>query len=463
MNQNQQTSTNSDVTICKLQLQTILRRSNQLKEPIKRKYGWYVNITIMNAFFSQVMDLWNTYPSIKSYPERCAYYRKHNSAIPATYLLFILVIILAEIARVIFLFINQLTPMPFILKMVPAFLITNLIHFSVAYYVFSLKKQAEVKSYRDDLAYQRQVWLKMKICAVTTFVCVLMLAVPVVFAGECGEPFELIWLVTFILQLYGCVWFVEGIIWKIGQIAVYNAIFCILAARHKDFQEALLSKIIIPVIFSVAFLVAHDRSVKMNFILKRMLKEQKLLYKKFLQGLQDPVLIIDKEKLLFHNETATHSLGSTIEQFYQKAKDIVSETNGETLEMLVKNRLLNSEISPQTFDRGRYIVRPEDGHKKPRTLSVSLIEASFFSREKTVSLVLRDVTAEILQEEERLEEKYRNMMLFSLSHELRTPLNILQIAMKLAKNAVKTKEQREHYESGKGAWHYLRNYQQLIV
>eukprot|EP01022_Parablepharisma_sp_SALTPOND_P020679 TRINITY_DN3835_c0_g1_i6.p2 TRINITY_DN3835_c0_g1~~TRINITY_DN3835_c0_g1_i6.p2 ORF type:complete len:496 (-),score=32.23 TRINITY_DN3835_c0_g1_i6:2258-3523(-) len=418
---------------------------------------------IMKELAQHLLDLFYSYPRIKTRSSLCAYYRKRNQNIPVMYLLYTVGVLFMEVTRIILSFLAQSSPILLVLRMVPAFAGFDLLHLATAYYAFKLRRRSGEKLHRENFEFQRTIWLKMNICAVVTFISIQLLILPVIFSDDFDEPLELTWLVTFILQLYGCVWFVEGIIWKIGQIAVYNAIFCILAARHKDFQEALLSKIIIPVIFSVAFLVAHDRSVKMNFILKRMLKEQKLLYKKFLQGLQDPVLIIDKEKLLFHNETATHSLGSTIEQFYQKAKDIVSETNGETLEMLVKNRLLNSEISPQTFDRGRYIVRPEDGHKKPRTLSVSLIEASFFSREKTVSLVLRDVTAEILQEEERLEEKYRNMMLFSLSHELRTPLNILQIAMKLAKNAVKTKEQREHYESGKGAWHYLRNYQQLIV
>ncbi len=185
-----------------------------------------------------------------------------------------------------------------------------------------------------------------------------------------------------------------------------------------------------------------------------MVKEQKVVYEKFLQQLLDPVLILEPRKIIFSNDAA-RTIASTPDQLYQKVSSVVSVGTGETLEDVIRKRLSKSEISSEPIKQENFRYLDNHGSK---TLVVTLIESSFLYRQKTVAIVLRDITAELMREEKRVEEKYKNMVLFSLSHELRTPLNILQSALALAKRIPHmSAEERITYCSGKGAWHCLRN------
>ena len=403
-----------------------------------------------------IMEIWNTYPCIKGDSMLCAYYRKMNRNIPPSYLLIFLGIIVAEVSRTILIFMEQDDPKPFLIKMGPIFLTMNVLHSSAIYYAYKLKSQAEAKENKENLAYQQQIKEKMQICPATHFICTIFLILPVLFGSDCNEPVDLSWLASFIIQLYGCMWLVDSVRYKAYMMSIHNTVFCLFAAQHASYREDIICRIIVPVLFAVVLLVAHDRSVRKNFLLKRAIRQHKIMYMKFLQGLQDPVLIINKEELLFHNKSASHSLGDTASSFYEAARGIVSIKRKETLEDAVKKHL-TSNCEEESVEQDRYLASCVIDHESEQTWSVTLIVSRFFSSAKTISLALRDITAELSQEKKRLEEKYKNMMLFSLSHELRTPLGILQSAVKLSKYAARTDQQKECYKSGKGAWHYLRN------
>eukprot|EP01022_Parablepharisma_sp_SALTPOND_P020928 TRINITY_DN393_c0_g1_i3.p1 TRINITY_DN393_c0_g1~~TRINITY_DN393_c0_g1_i3.p1 ORF type:complete len:835 (+),score=41.20 TRINITY_DN393_c0_g1_i3:183-2507(+) len=409
--------------------------------------------------WENLINLWNNYPQIKGKATLCVYYRKKNQSIPSVYLLFVFLQFLMQTVRVTLLVLTQDLPTSFILKAIPAFVLHQIINISAAIYAFYLKNWSSLKGNWDDFSVQRTIRQRMHVCTLATFIGLHIFNIVIIYEKISSEPLDLAWIITFLIQFFSCVWFSEGVWCKILTLMAYNILFCLLAAGDKQFGEALHSKIVAPVVFAGAFIVTHDRTMKLNFILKQRMKEQKSVYEKFLQKLQDPVLIVDRNKLIFHNETASSAIGTSIESFYRKAGSIVSQT-GETLESSVKNRFVHPEISPEPILEGRYFQRVEESEViqgKDRTLMITLIESEFFSREKTVAVILRDETMKILEERRRAEEKYKNMMLFSLSHELRTPLNILQDILFFVKKMNQTKELTECYKAAKGAWNYLRN------
>eukprot|EP01022_Parablepharisma_sp_SALTPOND_P020927 TRINITY_DN393_c0_g1_i2.p1 TRINITY_DN393_c0_g1~~TRINITY_DN393_c0_g1_i2.p1 ORF type:complete len:801 (+),score=53.92 TRINITY_DN393_c0_g1_i2:135-2537(+) len=421
-----------------------------------------IEMLVLNSFVNvwrYILLFLKTYPQIKGTAALCAYYRKKNQSIPLSYLVFTIIQMFMQSVRIITLILTQEFSAQFAKKAVSVLIFHLFINLSSVVYVLRLKNYSGAELNLNNFNVQRSVCQKMQVCTLTIFISIFMLSTLVITGEIKDEPLELAWVISFLTLFFSCVWFSEGVLCKLLFLVTYNVSFCLWASKDEHFNKCLHGKILAPIVFAGAFIVAHDRSVKLNYILKQKLKEQKSVYEKFLQKLQDPVLIVDRNKLIFHNETASSAIGTSIESFYRKAGSIVSQT-GETLESSVKNRFVHPEISPEPILEGRYFQRVEESEViqgKDRTLMITLIESEFFSREKTVAVILRDETMKILEERRRAEEKYKNMMLFSLSHELRTPLNILQDILFFVKKMNQTKELTECYKAAKGAWNYLRN------
>eukprot|EP01022_Parablepharisma_sp_SALTPOND_P009674 TRINITY_DN13_c0_g2_i2.p1 TRINITY_DN13_c0_g2~~TRINITY_DN13_c0_g2_i2.p1 ORF type:complete len:764 (-),score=47.79 TRINITY_DN13_c0_g2_i2:78-2369(-) len=402
---------------------------------------------------ARIQDFVKTYPQIVDSTALCSYYRKQNKTVPIIYILCIIGCIFAALARTILLF-TEKEYSGFLRRILPMFIAVNSVNLLGSIYVFQLKRFALERTNRENLQIQSILRKKMHICAVFILGTVTSVAIVVTTDKDCNEPIELAWLVTFMVQLYSSIWFLDCVPGKIAMVFFYNLIFCLLAAKYRQFGEALVSKIVVPTAFASVMIVTHDKNTKTNFLLKRQIKEQKTVYEKFLQKMVDPVFIVDQNRVIFRNEIASSSAGATDAGLYQMAERMVNE-RGESLSECMRRRLQSPEISPEPVKQDSYYLTSIGAQKK--TLIVTLVESTFFCRGKTISLILRDMTAEILQEEKRLEDKYKNMLLFSLSHELRTPLNILQGTFSVLKACALSREQKEFYEAGKGAWNYLRN------
>eukprot|EP01022_Parablepharisma_sp_SALTPOND_P009677 TRINITY_DN13_c0_g3_i1.p1 TRINITY_DN13_c0_g3~~TRINITY_DN13_c0_g3_i1.p1 ORF type:complete len:764 (-),score=40.81 TRINITY_DN13_c0_g3_i1:148-2439(-) len=398
-------------------------------------------------------DLIKTYPQITGTSTLCSYYRKQNKTVPIIYVLCIIGIIFAGLIRAI-LFSAEKGYNIFLMRILPVYLAVNIINLAGSVYVFRLKRYALERTNRENLQVQSKVRKKMNLCAVFMFLTMTPFAIVLMRCETCGEPIELSWLVTFMIQLYSSIWFLESIPSKIAMLFSYNLIFCLFAAKYKQFGEALPSKIIVPIAFASVMILTHDKYAKTNFLLKRQVKEQKTVYEGFLQKMVDPVFILDQNRVIFRNEVASSSASATDAGLYQMAERMVNQ-QGESLNECIRKRLQFPEISPEPVKQDSYSLTNAGSQRK--ALIVTLVESTFFCREKTISLILRDMTAEVLQEEKRLEDKYKNMLLYSLSHELRTPLNILQGIFPVLKASALSKEQKRLYEAGKGAWNYLKN------
>eukprot|EP01022_Parablepharisma_sp_SALTPOND_P022975 TRINITY_DN472_c0_g1_i1.p1 TRINITY_DN472_c0_g1~~TRINITY_DN472_c0_g1_i1.p1 ORF type:complete len:772 (-),score=51.96 TRINITY_DN472_c0_g1_i1:107-2422(-) len=412
----------------------------------------------MEVMRKYIVSLWESYPRLKSGSDLCAYYRKQNKSIPVLYTLYVIGLLCMQTCSIVGNSLNDNQLKEFFSTVFPKMAIPDLISISVALYAFRLRKTALEPSNKTNITLQGSIRMKMYACFLTNFLEILNAVIMLTIDENHIAPICMIWLISFLLQLFNCQWFLDHIWQKILQICVYNVVFCFTAKYWGRIDAPLPMILFAPIFVASAMIVAHDKSAKANFILKRLLKEQKSVYEKFLQKLQDPVLIVDKSSVIFSNEVARSSLGIATESFYHKAGYIISST-GVSLEDHLKERLCRPEVSQEPIKQEKYFMHEEESDKVEcqRTLMVTIIESGFFSREKTIALILRDITVELLQEEKRLEDRFKNMMLYSLSHELRTPLNILQDALNLAKKMRLDKEDKSRYQSGKGAWNYLRN------
>eukprot|EP01022_Parablepharisma_sp_SALTPOND_P022976 TRINITY_DN472_c0_g1_i2.p1 TRINITY_DN472_c0_g1~~TRINITY_DN472_c0_g1_i2.p1 ORF type:complete len:775 (-),score=61.28 TRINITY_DN472_c0_g1_i2:165-2489(-) len=413
---------------------------------------------LMNEIKDCIISFWRTYPQISGQAVVCSFYRKRNKTIPLVYMLYALSIVLTNISRILTVTVENFDLWYNITQGSPVLLLVGLINVMVAFYVYGYRNLAKAKENRENYEFQYHIRKILYLCPATGVLSSLLFVSYAIY-GDSVFPVNILWLMCFLHELFSCMWYLDNPWIKIGHIVLYNAAFCLIAGtKHNEFRHAMLERILAPAVLTSIFLIVHDKSVKANFILKRLLKEQKSVYEKFLQKLQDPVLIVDKSSVIFSNEVARSSLGIATESFYHKAGYIISST-GVSLEDHLKERLCRPEVSQEPIKQEKYFMHEEESDKVEcqRTLMVTIIESGFFSREKTIALILRDITVELLQEEKRLEDRFKNMMLYSLSHELRTPLNILQDALNLAKKMRLDKEDKSRYQSGKGAWNYLRN------
>ena len=140
---------------------------------------------------------------------------------------------------------------------------------------------------------------------------------------------------------------------------------------------------------------------------------------------------------------------------FDKANTIVS-TKGKKIKDDIMKRLQRSQTEEGTTKNRRYYYHPP-GNVQSKVMMASIIETNFISKQKTVSLILHDITDELVKEEKKAEKKYNNMILFSLSHELKTPLNVFKGFLRNLRRSGVTEDLSELLRNAKGAWNYLNN------
>jgi len=395
------------------------------------------------------------YPAIKKEALKCHYQRNLNKSIPESYINLTGGIILIVFLKQFLLILEKRSIINALDFESSLYLILLSLRLSAMIFGIFMKKYAENPAYKYDYRIQNYIGRLLYFIPFIHFGTAMVLALHIIYNDNNNVTQSMGWLLTCFDILINSIWCIGPLKIKILHVVICNTIYCLCCStRHAEFQKLLPTRMILQPIFAILLLIANDRSIKSNFILKRLLKEQKSVYEKFLLRIQVPVIIVDQKHIIFSNESAKHQLGYTLESFHQKTNKLVSD-NGKTLNEEIKERLSNSELGLEPSKEEKYFTR--DSIDTDKTFIVSIVESDFFSREKTISLLIRDFTLELAQEDKRLEDRFKNMMLYSLSHELRTPLNILQDALRLARNMKFTKEGKERYDCGKGAWNYLRN------
>jgi len=324
--------------------------------------------------------------------------------------------------------------------------------------VKNLNSQINMPQNKHNLEAQNHIRKILSICLIARVVSTSLMA----YEGIFGNPkislsVSFGWVMTIIDTAISILWFADFLLTKICILVAVNVCYCLSAGiYYPEFRIQVPERIIVPCVLVSMLIISYDINMKSNFLLKRSLKDQKIVYEKFLKRVQDPVMIFDKEHLIFSNGSARKEFGTTKEEQFEKFEKLTTKSHKTLCEEMQK-RLSDEPVSPDSIKENKYFLYKHNVLKPDRIYTIAIVESDFFLRHKTVSLIIRDVTQEFLQESKKFDDRLKSMMLFALSHELRTPLNIVQDAMELAKSIDFTEEGKERYKNGKGAWNYLRN------
>eukprot|EP01022_Parablepharisma_sp_SALTPOND_P033163 TRINITY_DN88248_c0_g1_i1.p1 TRINITY_DN88248_c0_g1~~TRINITY_DN88248_c0_g1_i1.p1 ORF type:complete len:774 (+),score=56.93 TRINITY_DN88248_c0_g1_i1:70-2391(+) len=403
----------------------------------------------LKTLIIKAINYYYTYPRITAESDLCAYYKESNRKVPLFFFCFSLSLIFLHIARLIILFIDY-APGQNLLQMLKGWTIQDLLVLSLS--LFCLK-QREKALKEGSLSYQRTLHIKIQVCGLIPTIGATLIPLTVSEATSSKETISYVWFIVCVIQLLACTWMAEGILYRSFLMTLFNTMFCLISMQLGHFTTNIYSRLIVPSLVSIIFFIAFDRYNKENFMLRRMLRQQKMTYEKFLEKIQDPLVILNPNKVVFHNEAARNKMAITTESFNRKAGYFIKE-NGVTLWDYIQRKFTEpyKEATSVTQEKFHYYNEDSDLMVSNKVMEVTLI-SSFLGEDQTVSLSLHDVT----EEQKRAESKYRNIMLLSLSHELRTPLNIFQAFLHLSRDYMTTSKLKEMRKNAKGAWRYLKN------
>ncbi len=431
-----------------------------------------------------MQEYYNRYPAITRLEEKRAYYKSQNQNFPEEFLAFTATLLVYFVVCDFVYILDSISLFGLlfaILNEIVDFGITRL----VSRYMYYLRGQACLSGNRKSISVQRIISIKISVAGLLP---ALMFSITPLFQPKGGPSQEVCsvgWVISTIMQLHACTWVTGGALYHAGIMLVFNTMFCGIAFTRGYFTVMNFSRVVMPIFMASMYFISLDRSNKENFVLKRSIKQQKKMYQKFLLQMQDPVLIYNREaKLLFHNKPADDwvvPFSSELESIgkfnpFASLSRVISSHRRDTLEVDIKRRLSQRSEIAQSVSKERYYSYPEQGRAEEelkrqdedflrtqandsrRILDVTVIESTTMTEnEKTVSLIIHDVTEDLEKEQKKAEEKYKNMLLFSLSHELKTPLNIFQGFLDASKRWITTDSMRNMLKDAKGAWQYLKN------
>eukprot|EP01022_Parablepharisma_sp_SALTPOND_P005012 TRINITY_DN121492_c0_g1_i1.p1 TRINITY_DN121492_c0_g1~~TRINITY_DN121492_c0_g1_i1.p1 ORF type:complete len:774 (+),score=45.66 TRINITY_DN121492_c0_g1_i1:266-2587(+) len=411
---------------------------------------------------SPLKPLWDFFKnSYKHYPkltpniDLSPYYRRHSKSAPISFLIITFALILCNSLSA-FLAILRNEPLGLIWAFSKVdFFIYGVFFMSMCYCLYIINGLCAPQN-KHNITYQLSVRRKLQICGLIP-TCTLIISPTLLPESDCtGEITFFMWAIFSIMQLHICIWMVDGILLRTLLMCLFNSGYCAIAIFNGVFTKFNTSKFVVPVILSMAFFVVFDKYEKENFILKYTLYKQRKMYEKHLEKFQDPIIILDKHNLLFANEVSKRKIASTLDDFWAITSFIVSG-KGERLNDVVSARL--QDLGNDKVVQHKYYQHNTDSEfiTINRTFMLTMIESTLYSQNKIVSLSFQDLTEELVREESRVEEKYKNMLFFSLSHELRTPLNIFQAFLCASKKLMTSPSDQELHQNAKGAWRYLRN------
>ncbi len=407
---------------------------------------------------TNISRFYTTYPSISDPREQCAFYRAQNKSFRLFFLSFsicltaihmaICMVIVLEgfsLAEVLYVFsIHVLMDLVFILSSVYA------LYFG----------PDTIKS--KDICVQRRTKTRLMICGIIPTLLFGIIPLFITDARSGGLDMTT-WLLYCALDMEFAAWSVGGVLYKVGLVAAFSGLHTYFSFVRGLATEMFAIRFSFPVLIAAGSIMAVDKYVRQNFILRRALKFQRNMYQRFFHQIQDPILILSSNALLYQNDAAATKLSTTQQNVRERLKIFVTD-RGWTLADHVVSQLEGPLDEGTVTQKEQYRFQ---GATEERTAQVTLIASSTghdaagssvdSGAKRTISLFIHDITEELRQEKKRTEEQFKNMLLFSLSHELKTPLNIFQRFLSEAKGLALTDASKALHREAKGAWRYLRN------
>ncbi len=432
----------------------------------------------LRSMMALLVEQYNAYPVVTGPVETCAYYKAQNKRFRIFFLGFSLGMV----------FVDAISDVALIAEGKFHYLLYVLLHQAtlgsvlilLSVYVFRTGQQV-ITAKKGDLEAQARIRRRFMVCGFAPTCLFVVTPLASLAAAEARQA-EICYMLFSILQVQLAAWNIGSISYKFFIVATFSFGYNYIAFSTGAFNEFVVQRLVLPIALSATSIVLLDKYIKENFLLKRALRNQRDMYQQFFQQIQDPVLIFSPAGLLFQNSAAEAQLGTTHSRYYDRLRNFVG-SRGWSLEDHVRSLLEDDSGTGSTHgtmhqERFEWIggdVWVSDGKKARRTVKVTLIESpdlcgsietarqggkegTSCKPKKYVTLVVHDITEELQREEKRAEDKYKNMLLFSLSHELKTPLNIFQRFLSESKKLISAgPASHDLYLEAKGAWRYLRN------
>lgn len=415
---------------------------------------------IQKAFSTLVQSIIRfvaTYPVIKTQEDLYAYYRKHNVSGAYSMIFFSLCCFTIQCIRIfIFMFESSSREALYTILsyfgVVDTFLLTGI--FTSLYMLPRLLSKNEER----NISYQIIISRVLKIFGAFLIIAEVITCKAVLNEENAKLLVKAHWMVIFLCQVQLLTQVTDGLIYQFIMQAIYNFVVIPMGNSQAYLSFKIIEREIITLLFAFAIFVSIDKHKKTTFMLEKTQKEQKKIYEQFMKKMQNPVIILDKDSVIISNECSREKLGITPENFGHKASFIVS-SKGETLYKYVDSIFKSKGPVTDMVKNEKFYMHNEDSDYITcnAIFQVTIICSTYFSRSQTVSILLRDVTEELMHEQKSIEDKYKNILLYSLSHELRTSLNILHDFLSYIKGYLTENDPIDKLAIAKGAWRYLRN------
>ncbi|MDR3715120.1 MAG: hypothetical protein P4L51_20085, partial [Puia sp.] len=412
-------------------------------------------IETFKTFLDTVVQFYSRYPTISRRDDLCAYQRTQNRNFPILFFTFTVGVVVMQVLGDLFMLLERIAYHK-VMHIVLQQSTLDIILFVLVHYVARVGRWANLTENRKNDVVQSSARLRFLICglipASVLAMCPLFLADSENITESCGIN----WLLFTVAQLHLSAWSIGGLAYRIAVMGVYNVGFCYFAMRRCCFTILIPLRITVPTGLAAILIVGLDVFLKQNFLLKRGMKKQRNMYQNFMEQIQDPVLIMSRSELLFRNRAAGE-LGISDTNYAEKLLALTS-SYGKSLLAEVSDTFEGQEDapppgSPKVVQQDRYQFEAAAGLPGRVVMKVSIIESAGLIAvgEKTVSVVMHDITVELERQAKKSEDKYKNMLLFSLSHELKTPLNIFQGFLGESKKYMHTEETKTLRREAKGA------------
>ncbi|MDR3548339.1 MAG: hypothetical protein P4M11_08775, partial [Candidatus Pacebacteria bacterium] len=230
----------------------------------------------------------------------CSYHKRHNKHASMSYLTIALSLITTQVliaSTICMLF----WPWKHWADLIRLWLALDVPVILCAYISGIIRREALIAENRQRLEFQLQCKSMLQICVLlpTAIFGLVPLMLPKI--DKITELSAIMWVSGCIVQLNLCVWVADGLWYKLFLMVTYNTCYCLLCNFKGFFKFATTVKLIVPIFHSLVFIISMDRYTKSNFVLKKTLKHQKRMYERHLEKVQDPVAILDRERMLFYN------------------------------------------------------------------------------------------------------------------------------------------------------------------
>ncbi len=412
------------------------------------------NITGVSSFVATLLDLYRKYPTIKNVADRLKYERTQSKHFPFILLIFATGLMTMQIVGVIAITVEK-AALPGLSAILMQIVVIDLLMLILGLYIYRL--QGELRS-KPSPAVRSQIYRKFTICGFFPTMLFILSPLSIPKTHAFAEVSDINRLFFTVAQLHFSTWACGSMACKFSFMTLFNLGYNVLAVLTGGSTILIGLRIAVPIGVCGAFILAMDAYMKQNFLLKLAMRRQKDMYQNFLEETQDPVVILNRSRLLLLNKAAADSVLKITRENYAEKFTSLRLDSIWTLQDVVRESLSNSSSRDgNKIRQDQYYMESES--KKKTVLKVSVLESAdpMSPGERTVSVMLHDITQELKRQEKKDQEKYKKMILFSLSHELRTPLNIFQGFLVESKKFIHTEDMNMIRREAKGAWRYLRN------